>query len=607
MKLNIKTIAWLAALLLLGSCSKKSPTEPDNPQTFESVIQSGGEFEEVSEQFDTLAVDTTIQEVIGNEDFFCTRKTISATEAPDAFPLFDPNAEVIFPGNLLQGASLDNATPAPIPVKRGPGTIVMIIDNGADSVSRSIPEMSLSGVFNAKNQIIADNPGILPARFAFTFEEVSSYDHLGLALDASYSNLTTDVTASLAFSTDREYNRFLVKLDQSYFTIAYQLPTSVAEIFDASVTPLQLDPYIGPGNPPGFISSVTYGRKFYLLIESTASKTDIYGSIDASFSAAVSQGSIGGSVTYVSELENVHVKAYALGGEQGAALSAITTDFDSLKAFIAQGGDIRTGVPLSYVVRSLARPDKIVKVKVATEYDIVDCIPIGESVENPIVWYRADQGVTKTAGNLVSRWANYFDKPEFDALPPTAAYGGQYVANALPGPNLPAIRFVPNGGSTSNEGRLQFSGVNFAQTDFTIWAVAALESQFSTYPEFFLFGSGATAGTNLLLGFRNSSQLTVSNQYDTLNVPTVAAVDQYKLYTIRFSQAEGLKVFIDGSLVPIASDASMTQALTSFLGTRIGSRNGNALYIAEFKAYGTAVSELQRKSLDKALIVRYGL
>jgi hypothetical protein len=84
-------------------------------------------------------------------------------------------------------------------------------------------------------------------------------------------------------------------------------------------------------------------------------------------------------------------------------------------------------------------------------------------------------------------------------------------------------------------------------------------------------------------------------------------VDQYKLYTIRFSQAEGLKVFIDGSLVPIASDASMTQALTSFLGTRIGSRNGNALYIAEFKAYGTAVSELQRKSLDKALIVRYGL
>ena len=46
---------------------------------------------------------------------------------------------------------------------------------------------------------------------------------------------------------------------------------------------------------------------------------------------------------------------------------------------------------------------------------------------------------------------------------------------------------------------------------FTIWAVAKLESPFSAYPEFLLFGSGATAGSNLLLGFRNSAQLTVSN------------------------------------------------------------------------------------------------
>ena len=70
-------------------------------------------------------------------------------------------------------------------------------------------------------------------------------------------------------------------------------------------------------------------------------------------------------------------KRFALGGEQGAALGAVTSDFDSLKTFLAQGGDIRTGVALSYVVRSLARPDQIVSVKVATEYDIVTCVPGG--------------------------------------------------------------------------------------------------------------------------------------------------------------------------------------------------------------------------------------
>jgi hypothetical protein len=331
-------------------------------------------------------------------------------------------------------------------------------------------------------------------------------------------------------------------------------------------------------------------------------------SINASFGAAVTQGSIGANVKYVGQLENVRIKAYALGGEQGAALGAITSNFDSLKSFLARGGDIRTGVALSYVVRSLAQPDKIVKVKVATEYDIVNCVPIGESVENPIIWFRADNGVTTaTTSKLVTRWANFFSKPEFDALPPTKAYGGQLVDNALPGPNLPAVKFVPNGASSSNEGMLGFSGVNFVGRDFTVWVVGRLESQFSTYPEMFFFGSGNVPGSNFKIGFRNSNQLTLSNHYDTLNVATTTPVDTYKLYTIRFSRINGLEVFENGSLTPKAKDVGMNQALSSFLGARIGSQNGNALYLAEIKAYGAAVSELQRQSLDKALLVKYGL
>jgi hypothetical protein len=51
----------------------------------------------------------------------------------------------------------------------------------------------------------------------------------------------------------------------------------------------------------------------------------------------------------------------------------------------------------------------------------------------------------------------------------------------------------------------------------------------------------------------------------------------------------------------------MTDDLTSFLGTRLGSNNGNTVYLAEFKAYAAAVTDLQRKSLDKALLVKYGL
>ena len=609
-RLTYKFAALGLMLVLLGACSKQAPTEPSNPNppvSFENVIAAGGDFAPVVEVTDTTSIDTTIQDVVGGEAFFCTRMTVNATEAPGEFPLFDPNADLIFPGNLLQGASLEFATPEPIPVKRGPGTIVMVVDNGADSVSRTIPEVNLSQVFNAKNGIIADNPGILPARFSFSFEEVHSRQQMALALDVSFKNLSTDVSASLSFSSDQEYNRYVVKLNQAYFTIAYQLPTTKAEIFDPSVTPERLADFVGPGNPPAFISSVTYGRIFYLLVESTSKSTEIDASLNASFGAAVAQGSLGADAKYVSDLQNVRIKAFALGGEQSSALGAITTDFETLKDFLAKGGDIRTGVPLSYVVRSLARPDKIVKVKVATEYDVVSCVPVGESVENPILWYRADHGISKTSGNHVTRWANFFGKSEFDALPPTKAYGGRWVKDALPGPNLPAVRCLPGEGSASNEGVFGISGVNFVGTDYTLWMVARLGSLFATYPENILSGTGTLPGQNVTVGFRNANQVSVSNLFDTLNVTVSTPVDQFKLYTVRFSQTDGCQVYVNGSLIPTAALPSMNQRLTGFLGARLGSNNGNSVYIAEFKAYGTAVSDLQLKALDKALLVKYGL
>jgi len=137
--------------------------------------------------------------------------------------------------------------------------------------------------------------------------------------------------------------------------------------------------------------------------------------------------------------------------------------------------------------------------------------------------------------------------------------------------------------------------------------VAKLGSQFASYPENIFTGSGTLPNQKLSIGFRNATQLSVSNQSDTLNVSMLTPVDQYKLYTIRYSENGGYQVWVNGEIDPTASDPSMTGKLTSFLGTRLGSNNGNTVYLAEFKAYATAVTDLQRKSLDKALLVKYGL
>jgi hypothetical protein len=99
----------------------------------------------------------------------------------------------------------------------------------------------------------------------------------------------------------------------------------------------------------------------------------------------------------VRDLENVNIKVFALGGDQSMATAMFNGDFEALRDFLTQGADIRTGVPLSYVVRNVL-DNSIVNVKVATDYDVKTCVPIiserlysgfGQGVEG---WTSYDNG-----------------------------------------------------------------------------------------------------------------------------------------------------------------------------------------------------------------------
>ena len=62
----------------------------------------------------------------------------------------------------------------------------------------------------------------------------------------------------------------LVELKEEYYTMSFVTPTSVEAFFDPSLTAEELQTKIGPDNPVAFIKSVTFGRIFYLLYESTS-------------------------------------------------------------------------------------------------------------------------------------------------------------------------------------------------------------------------------------------------------------------------------------------------------------------------------------------------
>lgn len=368
-----------------GSATGPEPEpEPPAEMTFEEVIAQGGETDEFPEarSTDTLAVSEPENEDRVTDDggaqitqrWICTTKTLSVLDGNGQYPLFNTNADVIYPGNLLQGKTLQNATPSPIVVERAGGTISYDLNNGNLSSTFTVDQVSKSSIQDAMNNIIANAGDVVPANFVLDIEEVQSEEQLALEMGLNVSTFTTKVSSNMSFSTDRQYNRFLVKLTQSYYTMSFDLPTSLDQLFDESVTPEQLATYVQPDNPATFISSVTYGRIFYMLVESTSSSQEMSAKLNVSYGAFQNKAEGSVDVDSFQEMNNVKIKVIAYGGDAAGAISlAGESTIQNVAQRLAESTDIRAGSPLSYVVRSVERPDKIVGTSIATEYDVVDC------------------------------------------------------------------------------------------------------------------------------------------------------------------------------------------------------------------------------------------
>ncbi len=379
----------LLALCFLGmalwACNKDEGT--GSFSNYDDVIDWGGTTEEPPPPSTEVINSSLADEDQDGELWRCTTSTLSvgySTGGQCGFPQFNPNASVIYPGSLLQGKSLSKATPDVIAVERAGGTISIDILDGSPTSSFEVDKVTKSSITDASNAIIAGSTGAIPANMEFSYEKIQSKEQMAAALKVDYHNAFTEIEAKLKFSSDKEYSRTIVNLTQSYYTMSYDIPTSLEQVFDPSVTPQDLAKYVGPGNPATYISDVTYGRIYMLLIETTSTETEMDAAVSASFNGTVTGGGVDAEVNKLSTLKNLKVKLFAFGGEAGSTLLTIGNagDLGAITELLAEGTDIRTGKPISYVVRSVY-DNQIVKVGLNTEYDVTDCVALNPNGAPP--------------------------------------------------------------------------------------------------------------------------------------------------------------------------------------------------------------------------------
>ena len=383
----------LAIILVLSSCKKDPTTNPTNPTgctdcNLNELIDNVGSPEPVMEVLDSTE---TNHEIDFSSNWECTDFEVDITQARGEYRTFDPNSEIIWPGNLLQGNSITAATPNPIVVERAEGEFTINLINGSSSTTTSaeVTEVDQTRVVGALNDILGQNNGLIPANFTYDFYEVQSQQQLALNMGVNVSTMTTDVKSKMSFSTDKEYNRVLVDFSQIYYSMIYEKPTSLDQVFAPEVTNAELSEYIYNGNPPIYISSVTYGRRLYLLVESTSSLTEMNLAIEATYDAALASGSGDVDVNMVNDLSERKIKIFAMGGDASDALAAFQGDFSALKDYLqADDQDYLKAAPLSYVMRDLAN-HQVVNIGVSTNFTVNQCTPLYDIAPPTFVhgWY----------------------------------------------------------------------------------------------------------------------------------------------------------------------------------------------------------------------------
>jgi hypothetical protein len=312
----------------------------------------------------------------------CVYKRFTGTALYETLVSFDPNADSIWPGAITQTRTLPEGLAAPIGLARRPGTITVsdaVID-GAQSeakYSRTIDAPSLATTREAVSEMFAQNPVRLAAKSNYLAETAYSMNEASLKMGVAVSWMNGSVKASFAGSWLTKKTTMVVRFIQAYYTVSFAAPSSPEKVFGPQVTADDARPYMGPGNPPGFVSSVTYGRMLIMKVETDESERDLRAALDLAFSKV----SVSIDAAAKNVLKNSTFSVFVLGGSPDDAARIQASDAEgrasALAAYIQNGANFdpkSPGVPISYTERRLA-DNETIKVASTIDYQVPVCTP----------------------------------------------------------------------------------------------------------------------------------------------------------------------------------------------------------------------------------------
>ena len=636
-----KLNALLGLLALSTGCASHNPAEPDMGSDAGSDMGSdiGSDMGSNAGSADGLTVDQVLatggdfvapppahgEEPIGpvgdttlayqdNTQWDCATQQVSVQEDPQEVVTLNPSADVIYPGALVQGNSLDSGNPEPIPVRRGGGTIVLSIVNGTGApYQQQVTEATEGNITDAQNHLLSGiTDTAIPANFVMDYSMYDSLDKFAMDIGVDVSWLSGDIKTQVDFSTSTHQTHAVLRLTQQYFTTTFQTPTSTADFFAPDLAGSELAPFVGAGNPAGYISEVTYGRQFYLVFDSTASTEELKAAVDAVYHGAVVNGSASMSSDLLQTQKQTTVHVIAIGGAADAALSAAAAApnsdpsaglFVQLQKYITSGSTFspqNPGLPISYTVRDVVHRN-IVTINVADQYTTTKCSQLATDE----LAMSLDANKASYANGLMTAWPG----DTTAANQPTAGLSTIAKGNVVNG--MTWALMSPSSAATgidcgwANSGAYTIISVSNPTSAVNGYLISANQEQLLGPVNYFMgWGYGWSSSGEFLNG------RTLANGWYGTNW-SVAPQPGGEVSSLSFLSGTGSHAWANGVALPLnGGDGEGNPG--SIANCAIGSTNGDygpgfTGQVGEIRAYRGVLTDSQRELVECELGAKWGI
>lgn len=348
-----KTLAIALCAVALASCNKeegpsKGKSGNQFAQEFNQYVKSLPRIQQMAPFAERLVSSNNTPRVSLLNTAKEEEKEYEQAREVDEQLLFSDANTIFYPGALIKASSIIEGTYIPIVAQRKPITISTSLIGAAGKTSITVADPKLSTVRDAVSALLERDFKTPPADITYSSEEVHDEQHLRIALGANYNGTTATVKASAGFNYDNTKKRYIVKVQQVFYTLDIDPPAQPADFF---ANEFEYKAAFG-GKKPLYISTIKMGRVLLLGIETDMTKFELDTKLQATFGKTFDGNA---EAAYNAIKNRSSIRGRVIGGD-GKLAGKSVSDVAVIKEFLTEGanyGKDNQGAPIAYQLREL--------------------------------------------------------------------------------------------------------------------------------------------------------------------------------------------------------------------------------------------------------------